>query len=78
MNREKKFKFQILCLEETLSVKVLGITLGSEFTFPTPDDIRMRLEKAGFTVEQIPLDRGYHVPHMLWIARKPEEQISPA
>jgi 2-polyprenyl-3-methyl-5-hydroxy-6-metoxy-1,4-benzoquinol methylase len=71
MNRNKKFKFQVLCLEETLAVKVLHLTTGNNFTFPPPGEIRARLEKAGFTVEQIPLDRGYHVPHMLWIARKP-------
>lgn len=70
MNRELDFKFRVLCLEETLAVKVLGLTLGSEFTFPTPAEIRDRLNKAGFAVEQIALDRGYHVPHALWIARK--------
>jgi len=71
MNRDKKFKFQVLCLEETLAVKVLHLTTGNNFTFPSPGEIRARIEKAGFTVEQIPLDRGYHVPHMLWIASKP-------
>lgn len=72
MNREKKIKFAILCLEETLAVKILRITKGGKFTFPTPAEIRGKLEKAGFVVEQEkPLDRGYHVPHMLWMARKP-------
>ena len=71
MNRAIDWKFRLLCLEETLAVKVLGLTLGEKFTFPFPDEIRARLERAGFDVEQKALDRGYYVPHMLWIARKP-------
>lgn len=70
MNREKRFKFFVLWLEETLAVKVLRITMGGEFTFPPPGEFRTRLEKAGFAVEQTPVDRGYHVPHTLWVAKK--------
>jgi SAM-dependent methyltransferase len=70
MNREKRFKFFVLWLEETLAVKVLRITMGETFTFPPPGEFHARLGKAGFTVEQTPVDRGYHVPHTLWIAKK--------
>ena len=70
MNREKRFKFFLLWLEETLAVKMLRITMGEQFTFPPPSEFRVRLENAGFAVEQTPVDRGYHVPHMLWAAKK--------
>jgi 2-polyprenyl-3-methyl-5-hydroxy-6-metoxy-1,4-benzoquinol methylase len=71
MNRERKWKFRLLLLEETLAVKVLGLTLGGKFTFPPPEEIRRRLQLAGFEVEEKPLDRGYHVPHMIWVGHKP-------
>jgi 2-polyprenyl-3-methyl-5-hydroxy-6-metoxy-1,4-benzoquinol methylase len=72
MNRDKEIKFQILCLEETLAVKVLRITKGNNFTFPRREEIRAKLESAGFKIEEeAALDQGYHVPHMLWMARKP-------
>jgi 2-polyprenyl-3-methyl-5-hydroxy-6-metoxy-1,4-benzoquinol methylase len=70
MNRDKRLKFQLLHLEETLTVKILGITLGKTFTFPSREEIRTRLARIGFDVEEVALDRGYHAPHMLWVARK--------
>jgi 2-polyprenyl-3-methyl-5-hydroxy-6-metoxy-1,4-benzoquinol methylase len=70
MNRTLRWKFGVLWLEETLAVKILGLTKGNNFTFPTPEEIRDRLLKAGFSdVDEVRLDRGYHVPHMLWVAR---------
>jgi 2-polyprenyl-3-methyl-5-hydroxy-6-metoxy-1,4-benzoquinol methylase len=70
MDRSIAWKFLLLYLEETLAVKVLGLTLGSQFTFPKPEAIRLRLACAGFEVEEIPIDRGYFVPHHLWIGHR--------
>jgi 2-polyprenyl-3-methyl-5-hydroxy-6-metoxy-1,4-benzoquinol methylase len=70
MNRAIRWKFALMYLEETLAVKVLGFTLGSNFTFPTSAEVRLIMKQAGFSVEEVPLDRGYFTPHMLWIGTK--------
>ena len=70
MDRSLRWKFALLCLEEGLAVKILGWTLGGEFTFPRPEEIRSRLGAAGFEVQDAPLHRGYLAPHHLWIGSK--------
>ncbi len=79
MNTGKPGKLAILKAEETLAVNIFGLTMGEKntFTFPPPEEVRRQLKSAGFDVEQVPLDRGYHVPHMLWIGHKPEEPDAP-
>jgi cyclopropane fatty-acyl-phospholipid synthase-like methyltransferase len=72
MDRAIRWKFALLYVEETLAVKILGLTLGKEFTFPKVEEIRRCLEYAGFEVEEVPLDKGYLVPHRLWIGSKRE------
>jgi 2-polyprenyl-3-methyl-5-hydroxy-6-metoxy-1,4-benzoquinol methylase len=73
MNRSITWKFALLYIEETIVVKMLGLTLGKEFTFPRPEEIRHLLVNAGFEVEEIALDRFYLVPHQLWIAVKQKD-----
>ena len=70
MDRSVAWKFLLLYLEETLAVKVLGLTLGSQFTFPESQAIRLRLARAGFQVEEMAIHCGYFVPHHLWIAQR--------
>ena len=70
MDRSITWKYVLLHLEEILIVKIFGLTLGEEFTFHSPEEIHRRLEAAGFEVEEIPLHRGYFVPHQLWIGKK--------
>jgi cyclopropane fatty-acyl-phospholipid synthase-like methyltransferase len=70
MDRSVAWKFFLLCLEETLAVKVLGLTLGSQFTFPEPQAIRQRLTDVGFEVEEIAIHHGYFAPHHLWIGHR--------
>jgi cyclopropane fatty-acyl-phospholipid synthase-like methyltransferase len=70
MDRSVTWKFHVLYLEETLAVKVLGLTLGSQFTFPESQAIRLRLACAGFDVKEMAIHRGYFVPHHLWIAQR--------
>jgi 2-polyprenyl-3-methyl-5-hydroxy-6-metoxy-1,4-benzoquinol methylase len=70
MDRSVAWKFLLLCLEETLAVKVLGLTLGSQFTFPEPQTIRLQLVGAGFEVEEIAIHHGYFVPHHLWVGHR--------
>jgi len=70
MDRSLRWKFALLCLEEGLAVKILGWTLGGEFTFPSPEEIRSRLGAAGFKIQDVPLHRRYPAPHHLWIGIK--------
>lgn len=74
MNRSVKWKFFLVYLSELLSVKTLGLTTmgdGSKFTFPISDDIIKYLERAGFKkIAEESLDRGYYIPHKLWIGYK--------
>ena len=70
MNRKVYWKFAVLCLEETLAVKILHLTKGDKFTFPSPEEIHQRLERAGFSVREEPIHQGYTVPHFLWIGSK--------
>jgi cyclopropane fatty-acyl-phospholipid synthase-like methyltransferase len=70
MNRSITWKFALHYLQETLVVKILGLTLGKDFTFPKPEEIRRHLEQAGFAVKEIPLYHGNCYPHQLWIGSK--------
>jgi cyclopropane fatty-acyl-phospholipid synthase-like methyltransferase len=70
MDRSITWKFRLLYLEETLAVKILGLTLGSKFTFPSAQYVRSLMASVGFSVREVPMDRGYFVPHLLWIGSK--------
>lgn len=57
-------------LQETLSVRVLRITLGSAMRFERVPDLVARLERLGFTgVTAQRIDAGYPHPHVLYAAR---------
>ncbi len=56
--------------QETLAVKVLGFTLGGKFYFRPEEDYRRLLERLGFEVQVVRLDRGYWYPHILFVCRK--------
>lgn len=73
MNPDLRWKFRLLQLEETLAVRIFGLTMAKtkRFTFPASSEIRARLKRVGFTVEEHPIDRGYSAPHTLWIGIKP-------
>ena len=70
MDRSVAWKFFLLYVEETLAVKLLGLTLGSQFTFPEPRAIRLQLAAAGFQVEDMAIHHGYFAPHHLWIGHR--------
>lgn len=70
MAEKPRWKVILNWLEETLAVRVLRITLGDKFYFRPRSDWQALLQRLSFTVETIPLDRGYYHPHVLFIARK--------
>jgi 2-polyprenyl-3-methyl-5-hydroxy-6-metoxy-1,4-benzoquinol methylase len=64
-----RWKFYRCLVQETLSVQMLGITLGHEFAFEPPARMVELLEEAGFRgVSVVPLGRGYLTPHVLYEA----------
>ena len=65
-----RLKFYRCLLQETLSVRLLGITLGGAFAFASRDEMGGRLAGAGFRdVRVSDLGRGYLTPHVLYEAR---------
>jgi 2-polyprenyl-3-methyl-5-hydroxy-6-metoxy-1,4-benzoquinol methylase len=64
-----RWKFLRCVLQETLSVRLLGITLGSRFAFAGATEMTAVLEEAGFEqIERSALGRGYLTPHVLYEA----------
>ncbi len=67
-----RWKFRRCVLQETLSVRLLGLTLGGEFAFASRDEMRSMLQDAGFAgVATTDLGRGYLTPHVLYEAVRP-------
>ena len=66
-----RWKFYRCLAQETLSVRLLGITLGHEFAFEAPPRLIQLLEEAGFRGATVTrLDRGYLTPHILFEAAR--------
>ena len=66
-----RWKFRWNVAQETLAVRVLGITVGSRLTFPAPAQIGGRMAAAGLEVTHLPLHKGYPHPHHLILGRRP-------
>lgn len=67
------WKFRWNLAQETLAVRVLGITVGSTMTFRSPAEIGGWMASAGLDVAQVPLHKGYPHPHHLVVGRRPIE-----
>jgi 2-polyprenyl-6-hydroxyphenyl methylase/3-demethylubiquinone-9 3-methyltransferase len=66
-----RWKFYRCWLQESLSVRLLGITLGREFAFAGREEMLGLLRGAGFaTAEATDLGRGYLTPHVLYEAAR--------
>lgn len=57
--------------QETLAVRLLGITEGEELAFVPPADLAATLEAEGLAVRHRPVHRGYPHPHHLVVGRRP-------
>lgn len=66
------WKFYRCVLQETVSVRLLGLTLGGSFAFASKEEMFGVLLDAGFDrIETTRLDRGYLTPHVLYRAVRP-------
>lgn len=68
MDYRPRAKFAWNLAQETLAVRVLGLTEGSRLSFTAPDVVASGLRAQGLTVIQRRLDRGYPHPHHLLVA----------
>jgi 2-polyprenyl-3-methyl-5-hydroxy-6-metoxy-1,4-benzoquinol methylase len=66
-----RWKFRWNVVQETLSVRLLGITEGSEMTFLGAAGIGAAMEDAGLAVRHLALGRGYPHPHHLAVGTRP-------
>ncbi len=65
------WKFRWNRFQETLSVRVLGLTVGDRMTFTDPAEMGRWLTAEGLDVRHVPLHKGYPHPHHLVVARRP-------
>jgi 2-polyprenyl-3-methyl-5-hydroxy-6-metoxy-1,4-benzoquinol methylase len=71
MALEPSWKARWNTTQETLAVKLLGITAGHDFTFVPPARIAEWLTAKGATVRDRRVDRGRLHPHHLLVAQVP-------
>jgi SAM-dependent methyltransferase len=70
MDTRPRRKYAWNYFQETVSVRIVGFTLGGKFYFRSREDYARLLEGIGFRVEAVPLDRGQCYPHILYVCRK--------
>lgn len=71
MDLAPRWKFRWNVAQETLAVRVLGITVGAEMAFPAPAEVGAWMAGAGLEVAHLPLHKGYPHPHHLVLGRRP-------
>lgn len=70
MDTRPRWKYAWNYLQETVSVRVVGFTLGRKFFFRPRREFEALLRSLGFEVETVPLDRDQVHPHILYVCRK--------
>ncbi|MBN2199441.1 MAG: methyltransferase domain-containing protein [Candidatus Aminicenantes bacterium] len=70
MDTRPRWKYAWNWFQETVSVRVVGFTLGRKFFFRPRREFETLLRSLGFSVETVPLDRGQIHPHILYVCRK--------
>ncbi len=70
MDTRPRRKYAWNYFQETVSVKIIGFTLGSKFYFRNREDYTRLLEGIGFKVQVVPLGRGQCYPHILFVCTK--------
>lgn len=70
MDTQPSWKYKWNLIQETLAVKIIGLTLGEKFYFRSRDEYLKILTELGFKVNPIKIDQGYWYPHILYICEK--------
>ena len=68
-----RWKMKWARLQESISDRILGISLGSGFIYESNEQIETRMKRLGFIeFKARPIDFGYPHSHIVYTARKPE------
>ena len=70
MDTKPSWKYKWNMIQETLAVKIIGLTLGEKFYFRSRNEFSRILIALGFKVHPVKLDKGYWYPHILYICEK--------
>jgi SAM-dependent methyltransferase len=71
MDPRKRLKNAWNRLQETIAIRIVGLTMANAIVFEEPAAMIARLRAAGFaSVDVVPVDRGYLHPHLLYVARR--------
>ncbi|MBM3293351.1 MAG: class I SAM-dependent methyltransferase [Candidatus Aminicenantes bacterium] len=70
MDTRPGWKYLWNFIQETIAVKIVGLTLGRRFYFRGRRDTLSRLRSLGLEASAVRLDRGYAYPHILYLAGK--------
>lgn len=74
-----RWKFERLRVQEYISTRVLRITKGESMHFESGEELKRRLENAGFEAVAVEkLDRGFASPHLMLTGRKPLHASHPS
>ena len=70
VDTKPRWKYMVNYLQETISVKIIGLTKGNSFYFRSSGDYEELLRNSGFAVKMARLDSGYIYPHTAYIGTK--------
>ena len=75
---DRRLKFAWNVLQETLAIRVLRLTLGTDQTYERRPLMMARLERLGLVdLTVCAIDRGFPHPHVLYTARRPAASSRP-
>lgn len=70
MDTRPRWKYAWNYFQETVSVRLVGFTLGKKFFFRPREEFETLLRSLGFSVDTVRLDRRQVHPHILYVCRK--------
>jgi len=72
MDTKPAWKYCWNLIQETVAVKMVGLTLGEKFYFRSQEEFLKILNDVGFKVNPVRLDKGYCYPHIIFVCNKLE------
>jgi len=70
MDTKPAWKYLWNLVQETVAVKIIGLTLGGKFYFRSREEYLKILTGLGFKVSPVRLDKGYWYPHIIYVCEK--------
>jgi cyclopropane fatty-acyl-phospholipid synthase-like methyltransferase len=74
-----RWKRSLSRVQEQVAVRVVRMTSSTEGVHPPPDgdEVAALLASEGLEVRRVPLDQGYHAPHLAVVGERPSECMAP-